>query len=321
MKFFEGMIQEEHLEKWETTMTIKTIPRNILHVDNLGRDIIRRLNQYAELPQAGFLAGGAVANAILSMEWGGEYPINDLDIFRIESTDGLYSYQMPHRGTRGDFVGSCKAIIVINNYGRSYTVSKTKVKGILNFIDVQLEMNHEKMENYRIIMEGFDLNCCQAGIDLESAELIYSPSFEAFLKTKHLKVSHPCTPFHTAIRIAKKKKELQCYCDDDVQYRYLSQVPLILPQKREGNSTETIIPPPYHYATYFGEKHYGIYMQHKEDLDRYFEVVPAGKTASGEPRYTMVPRTSEVMEELKDCHTLDSIRVMWESLQQKVGQG
>ena len=298
-------------------MAMRTIPKNILHTDRLGREILGKLNKFVELPETGFLAGGAVANTIFSMEWGGDYPINDLDIFRIESTDWLVSMIMPHRSTRGDPFGSCKGIIAINNYGRSYTVSKTEVKGILNFINVQLEADHQKMENYRIIMEGFDLNCCQAGIDLESAELIYTPSFEAFLKTRQLQVSHPCTPFHTAIRIAKKKKELQCHCNDEAQFQYLSQIPLILSRKSQGDRAERIIPPPYHYATYFGEKHYGIYMHNKEDLDRYFEVAPAGKSASGESRYTMIPRNFEIMEELKDCHSLDAIRVVWELLQNK----
>ena len=66
-----------------------------------------------------------------------------------------------------------------------------------------------------------------------------------------------------------------------------------------------------------GEKHYGIYEQHKEDLDRYFEVIPGGKIASGGLRYTMIPRNSEIIEELKDCHSLTSIKVVWELLQNK----
>jgi len=239
-------------------MTIKTIPKNILYTDGLGRDIIRKLNQYAEFPQKGFLAGGAVANTILSMEWGGNYPINDLDIFRIEDTDGLESMIMPHRWTGVNLLGTYWGVAV-SDFGRSYTVSKTEVNGTLNFVDVQLGKNHQKIENYRIIMEGFDLNCCQVGIDLESAQLIYSPNFEAFLKTMQLQVSHPCTPFHTAIRIPKKKRELQCYCNDEAQYQYLSQIPLILSPKRRGESAEKQIPSPTEYAMYFGEKHYGIY--------------------------------------------------------------
>ena len=298
-------------------MSTNTKEKNILYSDTLGTDIIRKLNQYAELPKTGFLAGGAVANTILSMEWDGEYPINDLDIFRIESTDGLESRKMPHRDTRMNLIAAYWGVIIISRFGRSYTVSKTEAKGILNFVDVQLDRDHQKMQNYRIIMEGFDLNCCQVGLDLESAELIYSPNFEAFLKTMQLQVSHPCTPFHTAVRIAKKKKELQCYCNDEVQFQYLSQIPLILSPAKQGNSAEKQIPSPVHYAMYFGEKHYGIYKQHKEDLDRYFEVIPGGKIASGGFRYTMIPRNSEIIEELKDCHSLTSIKVGWDLLQHK----
>jgi hypothetical protein len=300
---------------------MKTIQKDILYVDNLGRDIVRKLSQYSELPKTGFLSGGAVANTILSMEWGGDYPINDLDIFRIESTDGMKSKKMPHRCAGMELIAPYVQLFVVNNLGRSYSVSKTEVRGILNFIYVQLETDHQKMENYRIIMDGFDLNCCQVGIDLESAELIYSPNFEAFVKTMQLQVSHPCTPFHTAIRIAKKKKELQCYCNDEAQFQYLSQIPLILSPKSEDDSAEKQIPSPSKYAIYFGEKHYGIYEQHKEDLDRYFEVIPAGKITSGALRYTMIPRNSEIIEELKDCsselYSLNSIKVVWELLQNK----
>jgi hypothetical protein len=179
-------------------MAMKTIQKGILYTEGLGREILGKLSKLVDLPKTSFLAGGAVANTILSMEWGGDYPINDLDIFRIESTDGLESKIMPRRCAGMELAGRYWGIIVINKFGRSYTVSKTEIKGILNFVNVQLETDHQKMENYKIILEGFDLNCCQVGIDLESAELIYSPNFVAFLKTLQLEVSHPCTPFHTA---------------------------------------------------------------------------------------------------------------------------
>jgi hypothetical protein len=302
-------------------MATKMIPKNILHTEGLGREILGKLAKFSELPKTGFIAGGAVANTILSMEWGGDYPVNDLDIFRIESTDepdgALLSRKMPHRCLGMNVVCSLDlGMIMIDLYQRYYTVSNTEVKGMLNFIGVQLKNSPKRMDDYRLIMEGFDLNCCQVGIDLESAELIYTPNFEAFLKTMQLQVSHPCTPFHTAIRIPKKKKELQCYCNYETQYRYLSQIPLILSPQNQGNGARKQIPSR-KYAMYFGEKCYRIYEQYREDLDRYFEVIPAGQTASGGLRYTMVPRNSEIIEELKDCHSVAFIKRMWEMLQHK----
>jgi hypothetical protein len=124
-------------------------------------------------------------------------------------------------------------------------------------------------------------------------------------------------PISYGLRIAKKKKELRCYCNDEAQFQYLSQIPLILSPEGQANSAERQIPSPSQYGMYFGEKHYGIYEQYKEDLNRYFEVIPGGKIASGGSRYTMIPRNSEIIEELKDCHGLTSIKVVWESLQNK----
>ena len=107
-------------------MATKTIPKNILHTDGLGREILAKLSKHVELPQTGFLAGGAVANTILSMEWGSDYPINDLDIFRIESTDGLESMIIPHKSVMVGlnlFYSDNIAISI-----RGYTVSNRRWK-------------------------------------------------------------------------------------------------------------------------------------------------------------------------------------------------
>ena len=41
--------------------------KNILTEQNLGAMILNRLSEHAEIPSKGFLAGGAVANTILSL--------------------------------------------------------------------------------------------------------------------------------------------------------------------------------------------------------------------------------------------------------------
>lgn len=291
---------------------------NLLKNDNLEKDILGRLREYAELPQTGFLAGGAVANTILSMEWGGDYPINDLDIFQIESVEGLESEKMPHRYTAMDlFIDGYRGefnLWVGTDDRRAYVISEARRNGLLNLIDVQFTMDHQNPENYRIMLQGFDLNCCEAGIDLENEKLIYTPNFESFIKTMQLQVNHPCTPFHTAIRITKKKKELQCCCNDDTEFNYLSQIPLILaPPDQNPHRSNT------QYAKYFGEKYHNLYLQNQAELDRYFEVILKRKRTTGSSLYTMNPRNSEVIEELKDCYNLNSIKARWELLQGRKG--
>lgn len=319
---------------------------SILHDEGQGHNILKILGEYAELPETGFLAGGAVANTLLNMQWGGKFPVNDIDIFQVISVEELNS-RMPHRYMRmGLFIDTYKGVDLFTavDSRRGYAVSKTRRNGLLNLIDVQLRVDHQRFDNYKLLLEGFDLNCCQVGIDLENEKLIYLPTFESFVKTMQLEVDHPCTPFHTAIRMAKKKKELRCYCNFEVESKYLSQIPLILAPDYRNPGSKNI-----EYAEYFGEKYYDLYLQNKEELDRFFQVTPflihaspignnppcgskvtrplnsalrnliciPHETRSSSRTYTMVPRDSEVVEELKGCYSLNSIRAIWGLLQGK----
>jgi len=53
---------------------------NILKDKNIVSKILTELSELCLIPDNGFLAGGAVANTLLSMKYGNAYPINDLDI-------------------------------------------------------------------------------------------------------------------------------------------------------------------------------------------------------------------------------------------------
>jgi hypothetical protein len=96
---------------------------DLLKNDKLAKEILERLREYAELPKTGFLAGGAVANTILSLEWGGKYPINDIDIFQIESMNGLKSKEMPHRFMGMGLIDDYRGLWVGVNPARAYAVS------------------------------------------------------------------------------------------------------------------------------------------------------------------------------------------------------
>ena len=54
---------------------------NLLKETDIVEQILLKLSKVSTIPNEGFLAGGAVANTLLNMKWGSEYPINDLDIF------------------------------------------------------------------------------------------------------------------------------------------------------------------------------------------------------------------------------------------------
>ena len=54
---------------------------SLLEKTNIVEEILLKLSEVSTIPNEGFLAGGAVANILLNMKWGDDYPINDLDIF------------------------------------------------------------------------------------------------------------------------------------------------------------------------------------------------------------------------------------------------
>jgi hypothetical protein len=108
-----------------------------------------------------------------------------------------------------------------------------------------------------VILRGFDLNCCQAGIDLKNGKLHYTESFEKFLKSKQILVDVPYTPFHTAIRLIKKLSMYGsfCYCDLNHEIDYLYQA---------SNLEES--------CKFFGKETYDKFIDNSNELDEYFEV-------------------------------------------------
>ena len=52
---------------------------NILEDKEIVKIVLSKLSQYGNIPSDGFLCGGAVANILMKLKWGGDYPINDLD--------------------------------------------------------------------------------------------------------------------------------------------------------------------------------------------------------------------------------------------------
>jgi len=53
---------------------------NLLEDKDIVAKILNKLSKLCVIPNSGFLAGGAVANTLLNMKYGEDYPINDLDI-------------------------------------------------------------------------------------------------------------------------------------------------------------------------------------------------------------------------------------------------
>ena len=245
---------------------------NILKDKNIVSKILTELSELCAIPDNGFLSGGAVANTLLSMKYGKPYPINDLDIF-IETEDDPDPFDILPESHRGRTPTRTQTLVIQSGYyegelgydhGSNYRILEVDRDGLLNWITISRVINRDNIRNYRYILNGFDFNCCQVGIDLKTNELYYTDEFEEFLNTKQLDVTAIYTPAHTAIRLFKKKKELDCYCDVEKCMELLSQ-PLIRETRLKLS--------PRHFGIYFSHKYRDMFVEHYKELKEYFKMV------------------------------------------------
>ncbi len=228
-------------------------------------------NYQSPLPTKGFLAGGAVASLVLSEAWGGNFPINDLDVFLTDSekTDPpatpvrITGIALDNQVEDDEYQGR------YNVRNRGYQVVNSDRIDLINTVSVRmLEDELPVLAAYRFILQGFDLNCCQIGIDLESDQLIWTPEFEEFVATGQLKVTHLATPYHTAIRLAKKQGELNCYCDLKTELSLLTTYVDMVSALGRSNRNNVM------YSRFFGKKYHETYLCHQNSLEPYCIVFP-----------------------------------------------
>ena len=241
---------------------------NILKDKNIVNIILTKLSKLCTIPKDGFLAGGAVANTLLSMKYGKEYPINDLDIFIEDSVNSTLlnnNYSTTPQRSNGLVVeGGYHSHELSYDHGSNYKILKVNRDGLLNTIVISRINNRNIARDYQYILNGFDFNCCQVGIDLNNNKLYYTDEFIEFLNTKQLDITAVYTPAHTTIRLFKKKKELDCYCNVEKCLEILSQ-PLI-----RGNR---VFLSPRYFGFYFSHKYKDMFMEYYKEIKTYFKIV------------------------------------------------
>jgi hypothetical protein len=163
------------------------------------------------------LAGGSVANAIISIWKQKQYPINDFDIFvNHNSVDYL------------DFRNSDSIATVTDDtsYPAQMTsrlhIMKRETFGECDFISVAVTDEHKNLREpnnelfYTTVLNSFDLNCVQAGIYWDHNRLEYvlttTPEFDRFLQRNKVEVVNVHSNV-TFLRMLKKADELQSAID------------------------------------------------------------------------------------------------------------
>jgi len=184
-----------------------------MNIESLGRQAIDRIKSQWGLPKNGFIAGGSIANIVWELVSGNKAIINDIDVFvfdgiqdELDKSDksSLFNYQEKETKYGEDYTGMC-----FNTYTKDfYSIVESTKDDIFNIVKYK-----SNSKDPSLIIKSFDINSTRIGYSIEKDEIYWTPDFEEFLKTGELKITNLMTPSHTAVRIAKKSKELKAKID------------------------------------------------------------------------------------------------------------
>jgi hypothetical protein len=221
-----------------------------------------------------FIAGGSVSNILISMIHGGKPVINDIDVYKEVKEGGQSPMSLmakKHEWYPATYVNEDGLEMVDDSYGRIFVAengAKMRVvrhlrKNIFNIIEFLYDGTRNRMYNGgktrdMVILEGFDLNCCKAGIDVKNGKIIYTSEFVDYLETKQLRIVTPCAPIQTTIRLYNKMRDLDCFCDVEHEMRFLTAASKHI---RSGQMVK-----------YIGPETHTKYLKTKEFVDKYFKL-------------------------------------------------
>lgn len=179
-----------------------------MDINSIFSKALDKLKSKFTLPTEGFLAGGSIANLIWEEVSGKEALINDIDIFILKNLD----INLERNNTYDKFTTKTINKYVFEDYSGINFGYRTEIKywideairdGIYNNIYYT-----SNTKSPQIIIDSFDLNCCQVGYDLVEQKFYFTKEFIEFLETGEIKIIDLRTPAHTAIRLAKKQMDL-----------------------------------------------------------------------------------------------------------------
>lgn len=199
------------------------MPQDLQLRPEMGASVLRHLRGMADLPAKGILAGQAVDSAITDLWLSGGGVYNDLDVFRqcpfqadrperkASQTAMRSTLQLERRQTYG---GMALIVETVETYG----IASVSRQGLLNHVNCFMASGHfsEKLTAQRVL-SGFDLNCVRVAVDLETGLLHWDRHYAEFQRSRQLKIAMMHTPWHTLVRLAKKREELpHVYADLDL---------------------------------------------------------------------------------------------------------
>lgn len=234
-----------------------------MNIEKLAKEAIIEIKEKYEIPSEGFLSGGSIANIIWEKVSGNKAVINDIDIYQlVEIKDRKHFYKSKQHWQSNkleliEYKFMDEEVYECSFYGidKFYQIESVERNGILNFIKYS-----SNFEDLKIILESFDINCCQVGYDIKNDIVYYTDDFREFLETGKLKITSCSSPSHSILRLIKKSDELKAeYNDQDID---------ILSYVLGGRkSTSNIL------KIKFKQKYYNIFQKYKHLLIDRFNII------------------------------------------------
>ena len=291
-----------------------------------GSDILAELGQIAPLPDIGTVAGQAVASLVmrkLGLAFGA--PINDVDVFLplassprardmaekavLQAQSRKILSSMASHVTRSAIIVSETpySSMFVATTKEGYRILGTARSGMLNEVAYERTWLDARVGESLSVLRGFDMNCVQVGVDASSGELVWTPGFEEFVASGQLRVVNVNTPFHTATRYFKKKAELACFGDDELNMAIcaLPSARGIFSRRLPGTSTERSI------AGRYGSKVHEQYAELGDVIAPWFKEVKVMDKANIWTMQPVFAGREEALELLKASANPDSAEGVW----------
>lgn len=184
-----------------------------MNIEKILRKSLDYLKSIQTLPTSGLIAGGSLANTAWALTKGTKPIVNDIDVFLLDPN--LIKEKFDHQHTKvGPYVKSIS--IKKDDYYRYFylvddfmIIEKSSTKDLLNLVNYSAST-----EDPNLVINSFDLNCCQVGYIIETDKFIWTPEFEKFITNGVIQIVNLSTPCHTTIRYVKKCDELGVVLND-----------------------------------------------------------------------------------------------------------
>ena len=166
-----------------------------------------------EFNNSGVIAGQSVAEAYFRVNNVNIHTrIKDIDLFdqyesqlkKYGSFDNEKSFVIRTYGKKEINVHKTSYGFVSKEQTNGLEINKTGQKGILNLIYARKVNN--KTSYIKSVVDSFDINAIQVGLDLRTNEIYLTQDFKDFLKHKNLEISNYTSPITSLIRLLEKEE-------------------------------------------------------------------------------------------------------------------